>query len=99
MESSTTMNLPIHIERIRPSTVDGCDGGVDMDVHVTLLDGSVVYLAATLLPPQDRADPRPYSRWGQPDNWLSDPSCLSDGEIVEVAEACEHAARVWEAAR
>ena len=85
----------IDVETILPSSVSGCESGVDLDVCVTRADGDSVDVEVTLLPPPDDRDPRPFVRWGSADHWCSDPSRLSDDEIDRVAEVAETAAAAW----
>jgi hypothetical protein len=88
---TTMQNLNISVSNVRPSTISGCEAGLDMDVLVGDHE-----MEATLLP--DPARDGDYAVWGSPDNWLSDPSRYSREQLREIAEVCEEAAAAWEPA-
>lgn len=85
----------ITVSRVRPSSIAGCEAGVDLDVRIERANGEVIETEATLLPPADKADRRPFTAWGDPAHWLGHGEVFSADELRAIAEECEGAAAEW----
>jgi hypothetical protein len=91
---TTETNLTITVSNVRPSTISGCETGLDMDVRVGDHEMEATLLDETVHGGSQR-DRIEFRIWGSPDNWLSDPSRYSREQLREIADACEAAASTW----